>query len=163
MRTIILISLLSLLMACKEGSKSSGAKVESPSKTTTKQKSAIRGMTQQEFLEIQSKCDAVDYIFHSLPFSINQTERANVLSNLGFIGSEQADAIPPNCKALGREFFQASGDIFLEADLYYCPPDHFSYVFFKDKKPFAANKMSTQGINFYSNLIKQISVQPSGS
>jgi hypothetical protein len=164
MRILTFVSLIVLIIGCKEASKKeAGSKIEPAPSTISVQKSELRGMTQEEFIEIQSKCNAVDYIFHSLPFSINQNDKASVLTNLGFIGAEQADAIPANCKALGREFFQAEGEIFLEADLYYCPPDHFSYVFFKDNKAFAANKMSTDGINFYSNLIRQITAKPSGS
>lgn len=161
---LLLILPFCLLSACKE---STSSEANNSSKTEDEVVPnpnfvlhELPAMPLDFYNELKEKCDAVDYIFHNLPFSINQTDRPSVLSNLAFISEQQGYAIPDGCNILGREFFQVNGEILLEADFYFCPPYHFTYVFLQNKKPIYANRMSESGVKFYANLINQIKVNP---
>lgn len=153
--TALLLSLVLIGISCKPDTASPAT---TPGASATAGKHHLPAMTKAQYMELRERCTAVDYIFHTMPFSVNQTDKASVLSNLGMISSEQADALDPSCKPFAREIFQAGGEIFLEADLYYGAECN-AYVFFKGKEAVYANKIDKTGMDFYNKLINQVKVQ----
>lgn len=152
-------SLAMMTTSCKGDKTAAPEPAATQSPTSTAAKHSLPPMSKDVYENLRERCSAVDYIFHNLPFSINQTEKASVLSNLNFIGPEQADAIPSTCSPLGREFFQdEKADIFLEADIYY-GEGCLAYVFFQDGKAVYANKMSQAGVEFYTKIIRNVTSQ----
>ncbi len=101
-----------------------------------------------------NKVDYIDFIFHDYPFSMSQSEKQSIQTNISYIGREPVFDIPASCKPIARSFFQIEGEIILEADIYYSEACYF-YVFVQDGKAKYANNMSQSGIGFYKNILAQ--------
>jgi len=97
---------------------------------------------------------AVDYIFHSHPFSMSQNDEASIKSTLAYFSSETVGRIPSNCKPVARQMYQINGEIVEEFDVYYSTQCKF-FVQMKNEKPFAANKMTPAGDEFFQKVIAQ--------
>jgi len=100
-----------------------------------------------------NESDYMDYILNDVNFSISQNEKKSIQSSIRFISSEVPANIPQDCKILGRKFFHVNGEIILEADVYFSKSCAF-YIFFEDNKPKYANKMTQEGVNFYTNILR---------
>jgi len=96
----------------------------------------------------------IDYLFHELPFSMNQNEIASIRTNMTYISERALDKIPNNCKPIARQFYQVNGEIIFEGDVYFSEGCKF-YVFHVDGKPKYGNYMSDSGIQFFTNMITQ--------
>jgi hypothetical protein len=97
--------------------------------------------------------DYIDYIFHNLPISVSQDEKASINSNILFIKNEPIKSLPLDCKPIGRKFFSIKGEAYLIADVYFgngCA----AYVFLDGEKPIYANAMTEQGVTFYKKIIE---------
>ena len=103
--------------------------------------------------KLYKECTYMDYIFDNLNFSISQDKQSSIRASIGFISTEPPENIPTGCKSIGRKFFHINGEIVLEADVYFSNNCSF-YIFFENGKPKYANKMTTEGLNFYNNIIK---------
>jgi hypothetical protein len=104
------------------------------------------------------KVDYIDYLWNDLPFSVSQEEKKAIVTNITFISAEPQTTIPAGCKSIGRKTFNIKGEILIEADVYFSKGCAF-YVFIKDNKKVYANKMTPQGIEFYTKLIASASKQ----
>lgn len=124
-----------------------------PSSGTSTQ-APYQSVTSDIMKDLYENCQLIDYIFHKLPFSMNQSEKSGIQSTITHVSPVAQEYITPGCEPIARQFFQVKGDITLEADIYFSDNCKF-FVFFKDGKAFAANKMSPSGIEFYGNIIKQ--------
>lgn len=149
---ILLLVILSVLLhSCKDGTKDT-------SKGSTKANSSISGgfdsVPNEMMKNLWDNCTGIDYLFHKLPFSMSQTDKASIQTNLSYIDRAPQTSIPSNCKPIGRNFFQVNGDIVMEADLYYSEGCQF-FVFVENEKPIYANKMTDAGIQFFTNMIQQ--------
>ena len=150
MRYFTVLLLFTLFLSCK-------SEKEQPQSTTpTPQKAEARftALPNDLMMKIWNEGDLIDYIFHNLPFSMNQDEQASIRTNLTYIGEEAQDDIPNGCKPFGRQFFQVEGEMIFEADIYYSDGCMF-YVFFVDGKAKYANKMSDSGKAFFKTMIRQ--------
>jgi len=105
-------------------------------------------------LELWNNGTLIDYIFHELPFSMNQSEQASIRTNLTYFSSEAQANIPTECKPLGRQMFSIDGNIVLESDIYYSDNCAF-FVFIMDGETKYANKMSDAGKQFYATMIQK--------
>ncbi|MBK8699568.1 MAG: hypothetical protein IPN29_08500 [Saprospiraceae bacterium] len=105
-------------------------------------------MKQKMLMEV----DYIDYIWHDLPFSVSQEEKEGINTNIKFIGPESVSQIPAHCKSIGRKTYNIKGNTYMTADVYFSPGCAF-YVFLDGEKPIYANKMTAQGINFYTQII----------
>jgi len=103
------------------------------------------------------KCDYVDFVFYYLNFSMSQKVQNSIRQTIAHIASE-VPAIDPNCKPIGRLFFQAEGQNIAEADIFYSNGCAY-YLFYKDGQYAYANKMLPQGSQFYENIFKQVQAQ----
>lgn len=124
--------------------------------TIASNKLNVPGLPQGVMEQLFKEATYVDYIFYNLPFSLSQDNQASIHANLKLISAEPLKSLPVNCKPIGREFFHIGGEIPYEADLYYSD-GCYGYVFIKDNKPLYANKLSTEGMKFYTNIVNQAS------
>ncbi len=97
-----------------------------------------------------NECDYIDYVFYYTNFSVSQKEKSDIQTALTYIASEPPD-INPNCKPVGRIFYQVEGENRAEADLYYTDQCIY-YLFFEAGKPAYANRIMPEGINFYNKI-----------
>jgi hypothetical protein len=100
------------------------------------------------------QCDYIDYVFYYTNFSISQNSQSDIQQAIRYI-SEQVPLINPQCKPLGRLFFQVDGENRLEADLYFQDGCTY-YVFHEQGKPTYANEIMPAGIQFYNNIFKSV-------
>lgn len=111
-------------------------------------------LPQEVLMNIWDNGEMIDYIFHNLPFSMNQTELNSIRTNLTYIDPKPVSDMPVNCKPFARQFYQVGGDIILEADIYFSNGCKF-YVFVEDGKEKYANYMAESGENFFNQMVQQ--------
>ncbi len=140
------------LFSCK-GDKATTAPATTTT-TTAPASPSFRALPNEMMMNMWNECDLIDYIFHNLPFSMNQTEQASIRTNLTYVSSTAQTTIPSNCKAMGRQFYGVQGEIVMEADIYYSPGCMF-YVFFINGKATYANQMSDAGKQFFQTMIQK--------
>lgn len=112
------------------------------------------GITVEEMKVLFSKCDAVDYVFDELPFSINMTEKGAIQNNLAAIANEPCACDYKKSNHLGREHLMIEGDIVWIVDIY-LDQNCGCYTFSKDNKVMYANAITAKGKSFYAKLINQ--------
>jgi len=105
-------------------------------------------------LKMWNEGEIIDYIFHDLPFSMNQNEQASIRTNITYIGDKPVTVLPKGCKPMARQFYQANGVIVYEADVYFDDNCQF-YVFYVDGQAKYANQMDETGKQFFTNMITQ--------
>ncbi len=115
----------------------------------------VSGIPSEVMDELWNKCSLVDYIFHDLPFSMNQSNVESIRTNLNYISKESISSIPSNCKPIARQFFQVDGDIKYEADVYFSDGCQFYVFVVNNNQPKYANKMTSSGVDFFNNIINQ--------
>lgn len=146
MKTIFYTLILALAICCKP--------------STNQEKSAVINeyayppMPESELKMLYEQTTGVDYIFHKLPFSLNQSDKSSVQSNIAMIGVNAPTLFSDDCSPLGREFFQRNGEYLYEADVYFdTKANCYAYKFFKDGKAVYLNGISTSGAKFYNQII----------
>lgn len=148
-----LLLIFTLLISCNSGSKTT-----EPNKTASAQVNAeqLPAITEDFFMDLYKKVDAIDYVFYELPFSMSQTDFSAVQANVAFLSRNSPGQIPPACsKAIGRKFFKNNGEIMAEAEMYFNASCQF-YVFMEGNKKTYASNMTQEGINFYNNIMQQV-------
>ena len=158
MKVILILVVMGMMISCNGDQKKS----KTPTASVAHQEPSVNpddyfnlpSLPQAEMKRLFDEATYVDYIFYTLPFSISQDNKASIHANLNMISPEKMNGISKSCKPIGREFFHIEGEIVYEADLYFSD-GCFGYIFLKDEKPVYANKLSSEGGQFYSNLIKQ--------
>lgn len=97
-------------------------------------------------------CDYIDYVFYYTNFSVSQKEQRDIQTAISYIASETPE-IGPNCKPVGRIFYQVDGENRLEADLYFSQGCMY-YLFYQDGQPAYANRIMPAGIDFYTKIFQ---------
>lgn len=141
---------ITLLIACKSDKSSSNVNAV-PEAVVDSKPNNLPPLGDEIFKKMYDECTFIDYLWHDLPFSVSQAEKAAVQANVSFISKSGLDVIPNNCKSIGRKSYQINGDIYLDADVYFTPGCRF-YIFLKNEKPLYLNKMTAQGEDFYARL-----------
>ena len=95
-----------------------------------------------------------DFVFYTEAFSISQSEKPSIQSSFAHISGEQA-MLNPDCKPIGRIFYQIEGVNRFEAE-FFLSQDCIYYLFYQNGKKMYASKMTQQGFNFFANIYKQI-------
>ncbi len=151
---LIFFLFISSILSCKSDQKKEGNSSSQQVEAANKMFGDLELLPNDMVVKLFNECTYIDYIFYDLPFSISQDDKPSITSNLKLIGSKKMGGIPANCKPIGREFFHIGGTIALEAEIYF-DGDCLGYVFFENKKPAYANKVSQEGMKFYTNIINQ--------
>jgi hypothetical protein len=100
-----------------------------------------------------NECDYIDYVFYYTNFSVSQKEQRDIQTAITYIASETPE-INPNCKPVGRIFYQVEGENRVEADLYFSQGCMY-YLFYEDGKPAYANRIMPNGISFYTKIFQR--------
>jgi hypothetical protein len=148
-RMIILLLIIVSTISCKQ-------KVEQSSEASISTEPMLPVMPLQQQSYLFDNVQLIDYIFHDLPFSLSQSEQPSIQSKIAGIGREPV--MTNNCKSMARVFFQVEGEIIIEADLFFSPPDCHHYVFYEEGKAVYANQMAPSNIQFYSQFLNQMNV-----
>ena len=154
------LTLCTLLWAC--GDKPAKTTGNSPTQNTTDQQQSQRPQNDIPFkmlpneivMDMYENAELLDYIFHSLPFSMSQDEKESIQTNITYIGGLPQQFIPAGCEPIARQFYQIKGEIKYEADVYYSEGCKF-YLFYVNGEPSFANQMSTTGQKFFDQMISQ--------
>jgi hypothetical protein len=134
-------------------------KPENTAKGPTVEQSAIPGVPADVIQKLLDECTYIDYIFHTLPFSLSQNEDPSIDQNILFTDfNRPIGKIPAGCKPIARKFFKIGGEFAYDVDVYFTNGCQF-YVFVKDNKPLYANYMTQEGINFYNKMISMVNAQ----
>ncbi|MEM1218944.1 MAG: hypothetical protein AAGH79_08525 [Bacteroidota bacterium] len=101
-----------------------------------------------------NNCDYVDYVFYELPISMSLDVKNSIQYALSHIAENPA-SLRPDCKPIGRIFFQVQGENYLEADFYFSNGGCTYYVFLEDGKPKYGNYMTEEGAKYMNNNLSQ--------
>ena len=144
----LFISMILLAISCKNS--------ESKSKTAGAEtaQASFEKLPKEMVQKLWEQADLLDFIFHDLPFSMNQSEKPSIQANISYISQVPLLSIPEGCKAIARQFYGIQGEIVLEADVYFSEGCYF-YVFIVDGQPKYANQMNENGKGFFKNIIAQ--------
>lgn len=146
---LLLMVVVTFVIGCK-----SKNKIEPEEKTSNELIYPIMPIQQQSYLF--DNVEMIDYIFQDLPFSLSQSEKPSIQAKIA--GIAQEGVTQSDCTPMARMFFQYKGEIIIEADVFFAPPDCQHYIFYEDGKPVYANKMAPQNIQFYSQFLKNMNV-----
>lgn len=113
-----------------------------------------QGIPEETLLELINNGDHIDFIFHELPLSMNQTENSAIRTDMLYISSTAIAGIPQGCAPMARKIYLGKGEILLEADLYFSQQCLFQ-VFIKDEKPLYGNLLTMEAVQFYGSLMEQ--------
>lgn len=101
-----------------------------------------------------NNCDYVDYVFYDLPISMSLDVKNSIQYALSHIAENPA-SLRPDCKPIGRIFFQVQGENYLEADFYFSNGGCTYYVFLENGKPKYGNYMTEEGAKYMNNNLTQ--------
>lgn len=166
----ILLFICTFLMACG-GDKTAApanttAPAAPPANTSQPQRTkppvqnavALQSIPKETIQNLWNTCTYIDYIFHTLPFSMSQDEQGSIRANLSYISPDAQAYIPGDCKPMARQMFHVNGEIVLEADVYLQDQCKF-YVFVENEKPVYANKMTDDALSFFSTMFQKVNDQ----
>ena len=114
----------------------------------------LEGFPQSEFTRLMNECDFVDIIFYNSAVAMSQDQPGSIRSALMFMDPVKVEPMK-DCKPMGRIAYLIKGDIVAEAD-FYCNDECQYMVFLVDNKPTYINALSTNGVNFFQNILSQI-------
>lgn len=145
----LLIFGLLLLSGCNDPGKKPAAATP-----TTAQPTSYPPISIDKLEYLWNNSTYMDVVFYELPVSLNQSTPEQIRATIAHI-SEETPVINPNCKSVGRIFFQVGGKNVEEAEIFFENGCTY-YLWLKDGKPFAANKINQSGIDFYNNVYAQV-------
>jgi len=154
MKSLLILCTFCLLTSCKSDTPDDKTPAAATPAPAADLGPAFESIPQPMVMDLWNKGNLIDYIFHNLPFSMNQSEQASIRTNLTYFTPMAQQYITPGCKPMGRQFFSIEGEIVLEADIYYTETCAF-YVFFVDGKAKYANQMSDAGKQFFNTMIQK--------
>jgi len=73
--------------------------------------------------------------------------------------AKQPATLSPQCKSMGRIFYQIDGENVLMAEMYFSP-DCTYLVFLQDEKPAYANYLTPQAVQYFNNIFTQSGITP---
>lgn len=155
MKNIILFGLLAcIILSCKSDQKKETTNQADKKEAVDQKYADLNPLPNESMQKLFNEATYIDYIFYNLPFSISQDDKPSIHSNLKLISGEKMSPISASCKPIGREFFHIGGVIAYEAEIFF-QDGCYGYVFLVKEKPIYANKISAEGMKFYSNIINQ--------
>jgi len=150
--------LASLLVSCQspEQGAENAAKEQAGSRAEP-----LASLPPERIADLARRCDFVDYMFYYANFSLSQDNPGGIRQTVAFIGPGGI-APDPDCKPMGRIFFQEKGEILLEGDMYF--QDHCRYfLFLENGKPKYAHAMTPAAVTFLNQIFARAQQSPYGS
>ncbi len=152
----ILIFIPFLFLSCGQ---STGTTGETNSNTSTTPVSANQATEKLPSIGIDlmqklfDQCNYVDYLFYESDFSMSMNNKQSIQQTLSHV-SEQVPTLDPNCKSIGRVFYEIDGNTEIEAEIYFSNACQY-FVFIKDKKRVYANNITADGVAHFNNIFSQ--------
>lgn len=159
---IVLISCIGLFAASCGGETEEDKRAKSrealwDTKTADVKVSSLPSITFEEMKVIYEGADFIDIIFYNVDFSMSINNKTNIQKMVGFVSTNVAQ-INPNCKAMGRIFFQKNGEMIAETDMYYDDQCRY-FVFQKNGKAAYANEITPAGQAYFAKIFSQVKVE----
>ncbi len=156
---VIILLLLLITASCKqpaplETDNTYTAGIPAGARITVPEGFSEEGIDQLTLQMILRDADHIDYMFNTLPLSMNQDGSQLVFQDLSFLSNQPIKGLPTTCQPLARKIYMGKGDIIIEADIYFDDLCVFQ-VFIKDEKPLFGNLLTLEGISFYNNLLEE--------
>ena len=158
----ILITLSCLFFSCNqpkenknEPTVASNAPVTSITPNNNQQQSGekLPSITLDIMQKLFDKCDYVDYLFYESNFSMSMNNKQSIQQTLTHI-AEQVPAIDPNCKSIGRVFYEIEGNTEIEAEIFFSDKCQY-FVFMKGQERIYANNITADGVTHFNNIFQQ--------
>lgn len=106
------------------------------------------------FQRLWDSCTLVDYTYFTMPITMSLDRQASVRSSLRHIGVG-AVVRKAECKLFAKIFYQIKGQIVLDANLFYSDNGCSYVVYSVGGKPTFANPISTEGVQFLTQIIER--------
>lgn len=145
---ILLFALVLTSFSCGNSPNSNG---EASSTSEATAQPSLGSLPMETIQYLWDQCDYVDYIFYHLPISMSLNEKGSIQYALRHISADAA-IINPECKPIGRIFYQVRGENVLEADMFFSEGCTY-FKFLRDNKPIYANYMTDDGIKYLNDNI----------
>lgn len=156
MRILLIALVLALIFqGCGEEKPVPEAPAAAPAEKAV---SSLPSIPKETLQHLWDNCDVIDYVFYNLPISMNVDSPDAVRNALTHVASEPAPLLP-QCKAIGRIFYQIKGENVLMADMYFGQGCTY-YVFLQNDKPAFANYMTPQAVEYFNNIFSQSGIRP---
>jgi len=149
---ILSIALVGLLaMQCGD----STTENTTPAPVTQVQADTFPSIPIPKLQDLWENCDYIDYVFYQLPISMSLDQDNSIKYALSHISSSGAPK-KPECKSIGRVFYQVKGENQEEAELYFSEGCTF-FVFLENGKPKYGNYMTPTGAQYLNNTFQSAS------
>jgi len=119
----------------------------------------LPGIPMDLMKNLWDNCDYVDYVFYNLPISMSLDNKASIQNALTHVASEPAP-MPPQCKSIGRIFYQIKGENVQMAEIYFTPGCLYFVFLGQDEKPAYCNYMTPEGVQYLNNIFSQAGIKP---
>lgn len=158
MNRILILCLFSILLtfSCNDSNSSNDAEAKTapvtnpaPAPTPALTLPSIPVETVQKLWQ---ECDYIDFLYFELPISSSMKDKAAIQHALGHIAAQPAPLIP-NCKPIGRIFYQIKGENYIEADMHHGEGCNY-LVFYQNGKKIYSNYMTQDGITYINGQIQ---------
>ncbi|MEZ4984013.1 MAG: hypothetical protein R2795_03070 [Saprospiraceae bacterium] len=117
-------------------------------------------ISEEKMRYLYEKCDYVDYVFFHTNFSMSQNQQGAIRATLSGISTTPAQVFP-ECKPIGRVFFQEQGQDIGQADLFF-GGNCLYYLFLENDQYAYGNQLTQEGVAFYQKIFAQVTTQPGG-
>lgn len=149
--SFFVIMIVVLTMSCQEkkNTETTETPIEAP------EIPAYPALGNDALSKLYAETEKVDIIFYNLPISVNQDDAPSA-KNTALYVSPASPNITKVCQPIARLTWVSEGTIAREADVY-CEPGCQYFLFMENNQPIAANAMVQGGIDFFNNIISQVS------
>lgn len=145
------------------GAAETPAKTSSTAPSKTPAESALPPLPMDRAKSLWETCDYIDYVFYELPFSMSLDQKSDIQGTVRHISASPVPVLKPECKSIGRIFFQANGENILSAEFYFAVKEGcFYYVFIEDNKPTYANLLTEDAVAYYNKTFSMVRSQTNG-
>ena len=151
-RPVVYVLALGLLAACGGKAAPDVEATEAPRAAAPAAPPTLPLATMQRLVD---SVDHVDYLFYELEFSMSMDQRQGINYAIATIGEEPA-ARRPDCKPIGRIFYEIGGNTAVDAQLYFSAGCTYLEFLDADGAVAYANRVSPVGRDFLNQQFGQI-------
>ena len=153
--TSLFFGVILLFIACKQDASKPSDEPNTPPQSKL---AALPYLTNMDIQGLLAKTETVDMIFFHLPISVSQDDAASARNSV-MDSSPATPAVADTCRAAGRMSWMSQGVILKEAD-FYLGQGCYQFVFIEDNKAAYRNAMSSEAIQFFETILKQVNQKP---
>ena len=158
-KILVTFSILVTAFACGEPAADNTSTTEPPAAALVEEplKQLYPTLPLDKAERLFKQTDYMDYVFYELPFSMNHSKAADIQNSIRYISTSPVTNRIPQCKSIGRIFYQSKGEIISEAEFHFNDAQGCYYmIFMEEGQPKYANLLTATGVNNYNNLFAQV-------